>query len=185
MDVRQIQQILKNNGFPVGAVDGDMGPNTTAAIRRFQQATVFGWLAVDGVAGPKTQEALQRLPHLSDNFVAGEFACHHCGQAYIKRELVRGLEELRKRLNMPLHIISGYRCPAHNRSVGGASNSMHVQGQAADIPGVAGYRLVVSLQIFSGIGQRNGAISHVDMRHLSDKNSTPNASPTNPVIWVY
>lgn len=43
------------------------------------------------------------------------------------------LEALRQELGVPFVITSGYRCPAHNRLVGGAANSYHVQGMAADI----------------------------------------------------
>jgi zinc D-Ala-D-Ala carboxypeptidase len=35
--------------------------------------------------------------------------------------------------NKPIHINSGYRCPKLNTSIGGAKNSQHVFGQAADI----------------------------------------------------
>jgi zinc D-Ala-D-Ala carboxypeptidase len=39
----------------------------------------------------------------------------------------------------PLHINSGYRCPAYNALIGGVSSSLHVTGEAVDfeIPGVA------------------------------------------------
>ncbi len=36
------------------------------------------------------------------------------------------LEAMRKRLGFPIIINSGYRCPKHNRNVGGASRSMHL-----------------------------------------------------------
>lgn len=43
-----------------------------------------------------------------------------------------GLEKIRALLGAPLHIDSGYRCPALNRAVGGVPDSAHVQGYAAD-----------------------------------------------------
>lgn len=43
------------------------------------------------------------------------------------------LEPLRKLLNQPIHISSGFRCEALNIAVGGADNSQHTIGQAADI----------------------------------------------------
>lgn len=47
--------------------------------------------------------------------------------------LAVGLEQVRKLLgDRPLHIESGYRCPALNAAVGGSSNSAHMQGYAAD-----------------------------------------------------
>lgn len=43
------------------------------------------------------------------------------------------LEPLRAKLDKPIHITSGYRCPKLNKAVGGVANSAHVQGLAADI----------------------------------------------------
>lgn len=187
MNLRQIQERLNNYGFPCGNVDGILGPSTKSAIRYFQLACNLGpHLEVDGIPGPQTQAALEHLPNLSEHFVVGELSSHGNGNCYVRRELLAGLEKLREKLNMPIHIISAYRDPAHNHAVGGASKSMHIYGLAADIPGICGYRAVVGLQIFSGIGQRNGAISHVDMRHHAGSNNlTPSASPQNPVIWAY
>ena len=34
--VRRVQQRLKDNGFAIGAVDGQYGPNTAAALKEFQ-----------------------------------------------------------------------------------------------------------------------------------------------------
>lgn len=40
---------------------------------------------------------------------------------------------VRKRINMPIFISSGYRCPRLNQAVGGVSNSYHTFGRAVDI----------------------------------------------------
>jgi hypothetical protein len=42
------------------------------------------------------------------------------------------LEDVRALLGEPMHISSGYRCPALNALVGGASTSAHMDGRAAD-----------------------------------------------------
>ena len=42
------------------------------------------------------------------------------------------LEPIRKVLNKPIFITSGYRCQELNKVVGGVSNSAHIQGLAAD-----------------------------------------------------
>lgn len=43
------------------------------------------------------------------------------------------LDPLRKNWGAPLYVNSGYRSPALNKAVGGATNSHHVTGMAADI----------------------------------------------------
>jgi zinc D-Ala-D-Ala carboxypeptidase len=43
------------------------------------------------------------------------------------------LEPARELLAVPLHVDSGYRSPALNEAVGGAANSAHVSGRAADV----------------------------------------------------
>lgn len=50
------------------------------------------------------------------------------------RALAEGLERVRAVLDgKPIHVNSGYRCVALNTAVGGAGNSMHMRGLAADI----------------------------------------------------
>jgi peptidoglycan L-alanyl-D-glutamate endopeptidase CwlK len=57
-DVKKLQEALKQRGFNPGAVDGDFGPATTAAVIAFQKSE--GLLA-DGIAGERTQHALGLL----------------------------------------------------------------------------------------------------------------------------
>jgi len=48
--------------------------------------------------------------------------------------LAEGLEKVRAALGgLPIHVNSGYRCPALNAMVGGAPDSRHMRGLAADI----------------------------------------------------
>jgi len=46
---------------------------------------------------------------------------------------VNVLQPLRDALGTPIKINSGYRCPSVNKAIGGATNSQHMTGQAADI----------------------------------------------------
>jgi uncharacterized protein (TIGR02594 family) len=55
MDIKGIQQALKQQSFDPGAIDGIWGRNTVAAVKLFQQAR---GLEVDGVVGPQTARAL-------------------------------------------------------------------------------------------------------------------------------
>lgn len=50
------------------------------------------------------------------------------------RVLAMGLEKVRIALGYrPIHVNSGYRCPALNEAVGGARKGVHMKGLAADI----------------------------------------------------
>lgn len=53
--VREAQQALKDKGFYQGEVDGLRGPQTTAAVRSYQQKS---FLTVDGRLGPQTLDSL-------------------------------------------------------------------------------------------------------------------------------
>lgn len=74
------------------------------------------------------------MSQLSPYFDRKEFACKcGCGLATVDAELLNILMVVRKQFNSPVTITSGHRCKEHNRAVGGAKNSYHVQGRAADI----------------------------------------------------
>lgn len=51
----------------------------------------------------------------------------------IKNLCAQVLEPLRNHISQPLVISSGYRSPRLNAAVGGAANSQHLTGQAADL----------------------------------------------------
>lgn len=74
---------------------------------------------------------------MSKNFSRSEFACkgtNCCGNsAPVSPELISALQDLRDQLNLPLSITSGFRCNRHNESVGGATQSFHTLGMAADV----------------------------------------------------
>lgn len=193
MQLADVQQKLNVHGFRAGRADGLIGPKTIQAVKRFQEAFAGGregitWsLSIDGIPGANTKRALQELPWLSPHFKSWEFACRHCADVVCRRELVRGLEALR-RVNgrRPLAVVSGYRCPPHNAAVGGAARSQHLYGTAADLGYPCPVSLARDLGVFSGIGQKNGRVRHVDVRHArSDTNPTPGVSGTRPAMWNY
>ena len=51
----------------------------------------------------------------------------------VKALVLNVLQPLRDAWGKPLHINSGYRCPALNEAVGGVATSAHLYGQAADV----------------------------------------------------
>jgi len=76
---------------------------------------------------------------LSAHFDSSEFACKCCEvEVPIAPDLIEQLEELSQAFAIAgkrasIHIDSGYRCPKHNKAIGGAPKSQHMQGIAADI----------------------------------------------------
>ena len=69
---------------------------------------------------------------LSEHFTDSELACDCCHVAVVTPGLLEALEALRAKSG-PLVPTSGYRCPKHNKAVGGAPNSYHQRGMAADL----------------------------------------------------
>ena len=89
------------------------------------------------------------MAKLSKNFDSSEFACKcGCGYDTPNPELIRMLQVARDLYGKPIRITSGCRCIKHNRNVGGASNSAHLEGKAADIATPTGkdrYLIIESL----------------------------------------
>ena len=71
---------------------------------------------------------------LSANFTVREFACSDGSDTVlIDAALVKLLQQIRNWAGTSVKITSGYRTPAYNKKIGGAANSYHTKGQAADI----------------------------------------------------
>ncbi len=74
------------------------------------------------------------MEQLSANFKRAEFACKcGCGFATVDVDLLILMKSIRLRFGEPVTINSSARCEAHNKAVGGADNSKHRLGLAADI----------------------------------------------------
>lgn len=100
---------------------------------------------------------------LSLNFDRREFACTHCGRRVGPSiALVDALQRMRTAIGAPLVIVSGYRCRAHNRAVGGVLRSHHLTGEAADVPRGLIRPALARASGARGIGVRDGWVIHVD-----------------------
>ncbi|WP_207640676.1 D-Ala-D-Ala carboxypeptidase family metallohydrolase [Alkaliphilus transvaalensis] len=149
-DVRELQ--IKVAGWASDSpqevcisIDGSFGPQTEAAVIRFQSS--YGLIA-DGIVGPQSHEQLNWLDGTDGStrhFAWSEFHCKGNGGftggkvgATTVRENVRRLmwklEALRRKAgNNPVTIVSGFRSINYNNGIGGGANSMHLYGSAADI----------------------------------------------------
>ena len=72
--------------------------------------------------------------YVSRDFLRSEFACRcGCGFDTVDVQTIEIVQAVRDHFGVPFDINSGCRCPDHNRAVGGATNSQHLKGRAADI----------------------------------------------------
>lgn len=189
------RQMLHDLGWLV-----DTEARFARALKNFQRGWSLGpALAVDGVLGPKTSAALEESDQrrragrrtASEHFSFREFACKcdhtapSCEGIRVLRPLIGSLERLRAQFYPGgLTIVSGYRCPDHNKAIGGAKTSQHLFGAAADVPKKVSAAKVATLDAFAGIGKhpKSGLVDHVDRRDASGTNPT-GSSVTSPKVF--
>ena len=79
---------------------------------------------------------------LTNNFNLNEFNKHNfpLTETILRniQELAKNLQVLRDEVKKPIKITSGYRNAEFNKKIGGASQSRHITGQAADLK-IEGY----------------------------------------------
>lgn len=104
---------------------------------------------------------------LSKNFHLKEWecSCSNCTETLVDLAHVAKLQKLRQDLGVPITITSAYRCPAHNKMVGGSPNSQHLKGTATDIQvkGMDPTAVQDACEHFDGLG-RYDTFTHVDSR---------------------
>jgi zinc D-Ala-D-Ala carboxypeptidase len=188
-DVTQLQ--IRVAGWPGSlgellSVDGNFGPRTEAAVRRFQSA--YG-LTSDGVAGPQTFAKIYELQDSDCTPVHFSFTemtqSQTCGSqlpfatAAIRSNLVQvmwRLEALRHQLNdRAITITSGYRTPDCDRRVGGSGSGPHTSGIAADMIGTPSLcdlaRQARSAGAGGIFGPNNPSVDHEDHIHFDIRTS--------------
>lgn len=111
---------------------------------------------------------------LSEHFIAKEFSCKCCGRVLVDPELIERLEKARRIYGKPMRVTSGYRCPTHNKAVGGAEHSQHCQGKAVDIQVTDGHLRFLMIKAlldagFKRLGVYRQGWVHVDVGESPDE----------------
>ena len=111
---------------------------------------------------------------ITNNFNLSELQCN-CGCKMPPKVLgnvlvlAEQLQVLRDALNTPIHITNAYRCVTHNRDVGGAKNSQHLLGKAADIQieHLTSREISTTIEIFidEGIMKQGGLATYETFVH--------------------
>jgi zinc D-Ala-D-Ala carboxypeptidase len=188
-DVTQLQ--IRMAGWvaykEVLTIDGSYGSHTASAVTRFQAA--YG-LTQDGVAGPQTFNKIYALQdadcspvHFSfyemnnncgrHNFLNSSVASEATAKSNALRVMWK-LEAMRHKLgDHPMTVTSGFRDDACNAASGGASNSLHRYGAAADVVASSFFSLcdLDRTAIRSGFSEvlGPGYPDHNDHAHMANK----------------
>ena len=95
------------------------------------------------------------------------------------RQLIKMLDEARWLHGKPIVVTSGFRCPRHNKSVGGTKRSSHLTGLAVDIDCPSSRDRWKLVKILLAVGFKRIGIGpdfiHVDV----------DPSKTQHLIWTY
>jgi len=183
----ELQRSLRLLGWPI-RVDGVVGERTAQAVRDFQRGFAFATLVAGGGVGPRTLEALRmairRGGRCSQHFTFRSFRSPGDGWIKLDRALVRGLERYRATLGEPVVVLAGHRDADWNAAHGGATDSQHLLGTAADLEPAMTVDEVHALRVFSGIGyeRETGLVRHVDVRHCGPQSG--GATVAHPAVWA-
>ncbi|MEV7994537.1 D-Ala-D-Ala carboxypeptidase family metallohydrolase [Streptomyces sp. NPDC086077] len=192
-DVTQLQiRVAGHVDFgEILSVDGNFGPRTKAAVIKFQQA--YG-LGADGVAGSQTFSKIYALQdpdctpihftYAELNKCNSDWSGGAVSAATAKANGLRTmwkLEAMRRAMgDVPIVVTSGFRSHACNNAVGGASNSRHLYGDAADVVGNPSFCQLAQRGRYHGFGGifGPGYPGHNDHTHLDGRTSRSWSAPS-------
>ena len=187
--IEKVQRQLRACGFTV-KVNDKLDRQTRKALQFFQ----LGWCGehslegADGELTPHTRSALAwaarhggGLGPKAKNFHYQEFRLDNTGDPRVRRKVGLAAQAYRDRFG-PTTILSSGRSVAHNRAVGGASDSRHLFPKSWDAidpaPQAHSIAEVRHLGAWTGIGHHAAApqgVDHIDLR--------PGFSKSDPSVF--
>ena len=153
MTITQKQHLLNYLGYDTGGVDGIWGKKSQQAEKDFRAARSCDDVPLEtalkaAVAGEEVWDTVKY-------FTPGEFDCKcGCGcDTQVDPRLLRLADTVREHFDAPCIVSSGIRCEKHNKAVGGAANSRHLQGKAMDfcIKGITAVTTLAYVQSLPGV----------------------------------
>lgn len=115
---------------------------------------------------------------MSKYFTEDEMRCKcGCGQCKMNEHFMDLLDSLRAAIGKPLVVTSGYRCPEHDKAIGGSGN--HTTGFAVDLSVTdSNLRyLVVKTALELGFTRIGVARAFIHLDRVFDK--------PQKVFWIY
>lgn len=85
---------------------------------------------------------------LSKNFSTKEFISPDTGVCRMQPEFIERLQRCRDEYGKPMRVVSGFRSIEYNKKIGGAPNSAHCRGYAADISCTSSSNRMQMMRIF-------------------------------------
>jgi len=106
---------------------------------------------------------------ITRHFNLQEYASPDTNEVKIDCRLPDIAEQLRRGLECPLIVTSGYRTKAHNKKVGGSKDSYHMKGLAMDIKPTGGslrklFIKATKMKEIGGLGWYEDSHIHIDLR---------------------
>ena len=117
---------------------------------------------------------------LTENFSKSEFACKcGCGVDKVDKKFLWELQLCREGAGISFKITSGYRCPKHNKEIGGSETSDHLRGEGVDIACTESWSRCKILDAAFDVGFDRIGIAKTFI-HLGRSEVNPRR-----VVWVY
>lgn len=113
------------------------------------------------------------------SLILSEFDCPCCGKNHMEPRVFNRFCLAREISGVFYIINSGWRCPEHNKKVGGSETSSHLTGEAGDIKSITSNHRFQVIRGLREAGFTRIGIAKTFIHADDDRNKTQG------VIWLY